>query len=127
MFKVLFGVPEIQERWDSLYQKKTDGSITKDELSLLKKWAKVISYLSQNPKHPSLQTHEITVLSEKFGHRVWQSYLENKTPKPYRLYWVYGPKQKQITMIGLERHPEESNQAYLSISLSKLPEDEDEK
>lgn len=114
----------MKELWDNLYRKKENGSITKDELNLLKKWAKAISFLSQNPKHLSLQTHEITALSEKFGHRVWQSYLENKTPKPYRLYWVYGPKQKQITLIGLERHPEDSNQAYLSVALSQLPDDQ---
>lgn len=125
MFKVLFGIPEIEEQWNALLEKKEKGSITKDELSLLNKWAKVISYLSSNPKHPSLQTHEITVLSVKFGHRVWQSYLENKTPKPYRLYWVYGPKQKQITLIGLERHPEGSNQAYISISLSDFPTEDE--
>lgn len=124
MFEILYGIPEIKEKWDTLNRKRQDGTITREELSLLKKWAKVISYLSSNPRHPSLNTHEITTLSKQFGHRVWQSYLENRTPKPYRLFWVYGPNQNQITMIGLERHPESSNQAYLSVQLSKLPESE---
>ena len=120
MFEILFGVPEIQELWDGLNLKKTNESITPDELSLLKKWAKVIAFLANNPRHPSLQTHEITTLSEKFGHRVWQSYLENRKPRPYRLFWVYGPGQKQITLIGLERHPEKTSHAYVSVTLSKM-------
>jgi len=86
MFEILFGIPEIKEQWDSLNRKNKDGSITRDELDLLKKWAKAIAFLATNPRHPSLQTHEITTLSAKFGHRVWQSYLENRKPKPYRLF-----------------------------------------
>ena len=36
--------------------------------------------------------------------KVWQSYLENKTSGTMRMYWVYGPDQKDITIIGLEPH-----------------------
>ena len=40
------------------------------------------------------------------------------------MYWVYGPDQQEITIIGLEPHPEDSkNGAYDRISLSDLPED----
>lgn len=124
MFEILFGIPEIKEQWDSLNRKNKDGSITRDELDLLKKWAKAIAFLATNPRHPSLQTHEIMTLSAKFGHRVWQSYLENRKPKPYRLFWVYGPGQKQITLIGLERHPEKSATSYLAVTLSKVPDEE---
>lgn len=38
-----------------------------------------------------------------------------------RMYWVYGPDQKDITIIGLEPHPEDKkNGAYDRISLSDL-------
>ena len=38
-----------------------------------------------------------------------------------RMYWVYGPDQKDITIIGLELHPEDKkNGAYDRISLSDL-------
>ena len=51
--------------------------------------------------------------------KVWQSYLENKTSGAMRMYWVYGPDQKDITIIGLEPHPEDKkNGAYDRISLS---------
>ena len=37
------------------------------------------------------------------------------------MYWVYGPDQKDITIIGLEPHPEDKkNGAYDRISLSDL-------
>jgi hypothetical protein len=122
MFEVLFGIPEIKKRWDELNREKAENSISQDDLKLLKKWAKAIAFLANDPRHPSLKTHEITTLSKKFGHRVWQSYLENRTPKPYRLFWVYGPRKKQITLIGLERHPDSTNHDYLSVPLSELPE-----
>ena len=38
--------------------------------------------------------------------KVWQSYLENKTSGAMRMYWVYVPDQKDITIIGLEPHPD---------------------
>lgn len=38
-----------------------------------------------------------------------------------KMYWVYGPDQKDITIIGLEPHPEDKkNGAYDRILLSDL-------
>ena len=34
---------------------------------------------------------------------MWQSYLENKTSGAMRMYWVYGPDHKDITISKL-RH-----------------------
>ena len=77
--------------------------------------------MSADPGYPSLQTHEIEPLSRRYGMKVWQSYLENKTSGAMRMYWVYGPDQKDITIIGLEPHPEDKkNGAYDRISLSDL-------
>ena len=33
--------------------------------------------------------------------KVWQSYLENKTSGAMRMYWVYGPDQKDNTTMCL--------------------------
>ena len=49
--------------------------------------------------------------------KVWQSYLENKTSGAMRMYWVYGSDQKDITIIGLEPHPEDKKN-------QKIPDDE---
>ena len=38
-----------------------------------------------------MQTHDIPELTDRYGERVWQSYLENKTSRAMRIYWVYGP------------------------------------
>ena len=62
--------------------------------------------LYKTPFYPSLQTHEISPLSRCYGMKVWQSYLENKTSDAMRMFWVYGPNQQEITIIGLEPHPD---------------------
>jgi hypothetical protein len=78
--------------------------------------------LAENPRHPSLHTHDIEELTERYGERVWQSYLENKTSKALRMYWVYGPDQQSSTVIGLEPHPEDKkNGAYSRVVLSEMP------
>lgn len=53
--------------------------------------------------------------------KVFQSYLENRTSRAMRMYWVYGPEKGQITIIGLEPHPEDKKGAYERIELSKMP------
>lgn len=77
--------------------------------------------LSADPQYPSLQTHEIVPLSKRYGMKVWQSYLENKKSGARRMYWVYGPNKNEITVIGLEPHPEDAkNCAYDRITLSEF-------
>ena len=68
-----------------------------------------------------LQTNEIVPLSKRYGMKVWQSYLENKTSGARRMFWVYGPDKQEITIIGLEPHPEDAkNGAYDRILMSLL-------
>ena len=95
------------------------------EEELYKKWGGALKKLSADPFYPGLQTHEIAPLSKRYGMKIWQSYLENKTSGARRMYWVYGPDQQEITIIGLEPHPEDAkNGAYDRIALSDLPESE---
>ncbi len=120
-FNIRMGIPEMQELWLDLQEKYRSGNIKKKEEQLYKKWGKALKLLSADPGYPSLQTHEIEPLSRRYGMKVWQSYLENKTSGAMRMYWVYGPDQKDITIIGLEPHPEDKkNGAYDRISLSDL-------
>lgn len=77
--------------------------------------------LSADPMYPGLKSHEITELSRRYEMRVWQSYLENKKNGAHRMYWVYGPDQQEIMIVGLEPHPEDAkNSAYGRIKLSDL-------
>ena len=97
------------------------GTINKNDEILYKKWGNALKKLAIDPFYPSLQTHEIPPLSKRYGMKVWQSYLENKKSDAMRMFWVYGPDQQEITIIGLEPHPEDKkNGAYDRIKLSEL-------
>lgn len=115
------GVPEMKELWENLQSQYRDGKIKKSDERLYKKWGKTLKILSENPHHPGLNTHDIEPLTKRYGMKVWQSYLENKTSGAMRMYWVYGPGQEDITVIGLEPHPEDKkNGAYDRVPLSEL-------
>ena len=48
-------------------------------------------------------------------------FVQNKTSGAMRMFWVYGPDNQEITIIGLEPHPEDKkNGAYDRIVLSDL-------
>jgi len=117
------GVPEMEDFWNDLSERKLAGTLNKDEEKLFKKFHKALTYLSMNPRHNSLQSHEIKPLSKRYGIRVWESYLENNTPSAGRIFWVYGPDKNQITVIGIEPHPEDKkNGGYDKVNLSDLPD-----
>ena len=122
MFNIRMGIPEMEALWNKLQTGHRNGKNSKRDEELYMKWGSALKKLSVDPMYPSLHTHEIELLSRRYGMKVWQSYLENKTSKARRMYWVYGPDQKDITIIGLEPHPEDAkNGAYDRINLSELP------
>lgn len=122
MFNIRMGIPEMEALWNKLQTGHRNGKNSKRDEELYMKWGSALKKLSVDPMYPSLHTHEIEPLSRRYGMKVWQSYLENKTSKARRMYWVYGPDQKDITIIGLEPHPEDAkNGAYDRINLSELP------
>lgn len=120
-YAIRMGIPEMDELWNTLKTKHRDGTISKKDEDLYNKWGNALKKLSSNPMYPSLKSHEITELSRRYDMKVWQSYLENKTSGARRMYWVYGPGQQEITINGLEPHPEDAkNGAYDRIKLSDL-------
>jgi hypothetical protein len=121
-FKIRMGIPEMEVLWSRLQGEYRSGTISKKDAVLYKRWGKALKLLSDNPRHPGLKTHDIQELTDRYGERVWQSYLENKTSGAMRMYWVYGPDQQSISIIGLEPHPEDKkNGSYARIVLSELP------
>ena len=121
VYAIRMGVPEMEALWNELQTKWRSGTIRKDEEKLYKKWGSALKKLSENPMYPGLKSHEIDVLSKRYGMKVWQSYLENKKSDDMRMCWVYGPGQREITVIGLEPHPEDKKKgAYDRIKLSEL-------
>jgi hypothetical protein len=66
---------------------------------------KTLRILESNPRHPGLQTHKFTTLNGPNGEEVFESYAEQNTPAAYRVFWYYGPKKNEITIISITSHP----------------------
>jgi len=73
--------------------------------NILKALRKTLGFLETNLKHPSLNTHEFTSLSGPNGEKVFEAYVQQKTPAAYRIFWYYGPDRKQITIVAITPHP----------------------
>ncbi len=97
MFKLKF----TQQADNDLNELKNNESLKKR----CKAVKKSLGYLQVNPRHPSLNTHKYTSLSGPNGEEVFEAYAENKTPAAYRIFWFYGPNQKEITIIAITPHP----------------------
>ena len=121
-FNLRMGLPEMDAFWRDLSTRKQSGELDKDEEKFFKKFVKALAFLGQNPRHPGLASHEIEDLTRKYGIKIFQSYLENKTPSAGRLFWAYGPDHGDITVLAVEPHPEDQKRgAYQRIKLSALP------
>ena len=116
------GIPEIEAFWAELEAKVESETASKDEVKLYKKIGKALVLLANDPRHPGLNSHEISSLTARYGQKVWESYLENKTPAAGRIFWTYGPGQGDITIIAIEPHPNDKSNAYKKITLSAMGE-----
>lgn len=122
MFTIRMGIPEIEAFWAELEAKVESETASKDEVKLYKKIGKALVLLANDPRHPGLNSHEISSLTARYGQKVWESYLENKTPAAGRIFWTYGPGQGDITIIAIEPHPNDKSNAYKKITLSAMGE-----
>lgn len=105
MFTIYFD-GEADRLIQELSDKALKGELNCDEKDLYRKLRKAIQHLESNPRHPGLNSHEIEVLTEKYGVRIWESYLENRKAGARRIFWIYGPETREITIVGIEKHPE---------------------
>lgn len=120
-YNIRMGIPEMAELWNGLQTSYRDGTISKKDVELYKKWGAALKKLAMDLQYPSLNSHEIEPLSKRYGLKVRESYLENKKSGARRMFWVYGPDKMEITIIGLEPYPEDAkNGAYDRINLSDL-------
>jgi hypothetical protein len=92
----------------SLRKRQTDrrAKATKAE-GLFKQVTKCVELLLQNPRHPGLNTHEYTSIANPHdpNGKVFEAYVQNRTPGAYRLFWCYGPNRGEITIIAITPHP----------------------
>jgi len=74
---------------------------------LFKQVHKAVTLLAENPKHPGLQTHEFHALAHPTDPqgKVWEAYVQNRTPGAYRVFWCYGPERGELTIIAITPHP----------------------
>lgn len=61
---------------------------------------KSLGLLSNDPKHPSLNTHKYDSLKGPNGAEVFEAYAENKTAGAYRIFWCYHPPKTKINPVG---------------------------
>ncbi|MCZ6452521.1 MAG: hypothetical protein O6837_04940 [Deltaproteobacteria bacterium] len=71
----------------------------------LKAVRKTLGLIQQDPRYPSLNTHEYITMRGANGEKVFESYAENKTPAAFRIFWHYGPNRGEITIIAITPHP----------------------
>ncbi len=57
------------------------------------------------PGHPGLNSHEYESLTGSDGEYVWESYIENRTPGAWRIWWQFGPTPDTLTILTLGPHP----------------------
>lgn len=123
-FQIRMGRPEMEAHWKDLTTRKLAGTLDREEEKYFLKLVKVPGYLGENPRHRSLNSHEISDLSRKHGFKIFQCYLENRTPAAGRIFWVYGPNQGDITVLAVEPHPEDQKRgAYERVALSDMSAD----
>jgi hypothetical protein len=74
---------------------------------LFKQVEKCVRLLLENPRHPGLHTHEYSSIESPYDEdaKVFEAYVQNRTPGAYRLFWCYGPRQGEITIIAITPHP----------------------
>lgn len=81
--------------------------------NVLKQVRKTLGYLEANPRHSSLQTHEYHSLTQYYGVKVFEAYVQQKTPGAYRVFFHYGPDERTaegkrtpiITIVAITPHP----------------------
>jgi hypothetical protein len=89
-----------------------------NEQAKLKKVRKALALLEQDPRYPGLNSHQYETFPVGKDVKVWDSYVENRTPSAWRIFWCYGPDQPRepstaeaseqpvITVLAIGPHPD---------------------
>lgn len=86
---------------EAIAELKKDSGFKKQYNAIVK----ALNLLSQNPKHPSLQTHQYYSIQGPQGEKIFEAYAQQNTPAAYRIFFYYGPKRHEITIFAITPHP----------------------
>ncbi|MFH1360189.1 MAG: hypothetical protein ABIJ41_04030 [Candidatus Omnitrophota bacterium] len=67
--------------------------------------SKALKFLQENPRHPSLQTHEFSSIKGPHGEKVFEAYAEQDTSAAYRIFFFYGSQRSEIVIVAITPHP----------------------
>ena len=101
----------MQELRESAHQnKKTPLKNKKSskQKGLYKQVHKALTYLETfGPRYPGLHCHPYSSIASPYDpdEKVFEAYVQNHTPGAYRIFWCYGPKKGQITIVTIIPHP----------------------
>lgn len=103
-------VQEAATAYDSLRQHAAGSAgrgISSKATGLFKQVHKCLILLAENPRHPGLRTHEYHSIVNPLrpGEKVFEAYAQNRTPGAYRVFWCYGPGQRETTILAIVPHP----------------------
>lgn len=72
----------------------------------LKKVRKALRLLEQaGPCHSGLRSRGYQSVPGPEGATLGESYVENKAPSAWRIWWIYSPDAEQITIVTIGPHP----------------------
>ena len=80
---------------------KSNASLTRQ----YKAARKTLEVLANNPRHPSLQTHEYVSLQGPNEEKIFEAYAQQNAPAAYRVFWYYGTSKGCITILAITSHP----------------------
>jgi len=66
---------------------------------------KALKFISENPKHPGLQTHPYHSFSGPSREKIFEAYAEQNTPAAHKIFFYYGPSKNEITIFSITPHP----------------------
>jgi hypothetical protein len=97
-------------RAETQYQALVNGGAA--TAAKLKKVQRALALLEQDPRYPGLHSHQYENFPGALKMKVWDSYVENKTPSAWRIFWTYGPNETvngkeiaAITVLAITPHP----------------------
>jgi len=85
--------------------KNTLANLERTNQPKYRKTLKILSLMETNLRHPSLNTHKYNAIEGENGEEIFESYVENKTPAAFRIFWHYGIGQGIITIVAITPHP----------------------